>query len=514
MIHSVKTKMIMLLFGSVVTFVLVTLILNSTLLKPYYRKMKEQSLSASFSAVCQLDFNSESIDTQLRSIEENDNVQILIINYRYRVFFCSSSVSDSLFLPTGDNDGVESGEKWFNDWLLPDSSDGSSVEIFSTKPRFSTPYNSVLSASYLSLYAKAIKEINGARLPFYIIINIPTTAIDDNVQIANSFAVLVGALVLLVGAVATVIAGKRLTEPLVEVSNTAKRMTQMIFDEKLNIRSSDEIGEIAGSINTLSSQLKDKINELSVTNEKLKQELEHREKIDNMRRDFISDVSHELKTPLSIILGYCEGLQLNVNSEEREFYCSIIEDEAIRMSKLAEKLLKLAELESGEVMPEIVRFDLADMVKGRLLKLSYLLEERGIVSHFGSAGNTMAYGDYDRIEEVINNLLTNAKNHTPDNGSISAVVREDGSNVYCEVYNSGSHIPEESLDRIWDSFYKVDKSRTRSYGGSGLGLKIVSTILQSHNASFGAANTDDGVKFWFSLKLAEPDDDASAAESE
>ena len=504
----------MLLFGSVFMFVLVTLILNSTLLKPYYKKMKEQALTASFNAVCQLDFNSEDIDTKLRSIEENDNVQILIVNYRRRVFFCSSSVYDSLFLPTGDNAGVESGEQWFSDWLLPESSEYDSIEIFSTKPRFATPYNSVLSASYLSLYAKAVKEINGAQLPFYIIINVPIAAIDDSVQIANSFALLVGAAVLLAGGVMTIITGNRIVEPIVRVSNTAKRMTQLVFDEKVYIKSSDEIGELAGSINELSSQLEAKINELSVANEQLRQELEHREKIDNMRRDFISDVSHELKTPLAIILGYCEGLQLNVNSDEREYYCSIIEDEAMRMSKLSEKLLKLAELESGEVQPEMVEFDLAELANKRLEKLSYLLEERGITSHFGSAGSTVAYGDYDRIEEVINNLLTNAKNHTPDNGSISVIVREDLDHIYCEVYNSGSHIPEESLERIWDSFYKVDKARTRSYGGSGLGLKIVSTILQSHNASFGAENTDNGVKFWFSLQRAQNEDIEGGNENE
>jgi len=492
--------MIMLLLGTVFTFVLVTLLMNSVLLKPYYQKMKEQSLTNSFYSICDLDFSSPYIDTELRSIEENDNVQILIINYRRRVFFCSSSVHDSLFLPTGENNGFESGEQWFDDWLLPDSEKDSNVEIFSTKPKFDTPYNSVLSASYLSLYAKAVKEVNGARLPFYIIINTSLTAIDDGAKIANSFAVLVGSLILLVGGAATIIMSNRIVAPIVTVSNTARKMTQLIFDEKIEVNSSDEIGVLASSINDLSAQLEVKINELSVANMQLRQELEHRERIDNMRRDFISDVSHELKTPLAIILGYCEGLQLNINSEEREYYCSIIEDEAIRMSKLSEKLLKLAELESGEVQPEMSAFDLAALAESRLDKLSYLLEERGITAHFEKNGTTTAFGDYDRIEEVINNLLTNAKNHTPDNGSISIVVREQDNVVYCEVCNSGSHIPKESIDRIWESFYKVDKSRTRSYGGSGLGLKIVSTILNSHDAQFGVENIDDGVRFWFSLR--------------
>ena len=503
--RSFRAKMILMLFGTVVMSVIITLVLNTVLLKPYYKKMKEQSLTASFATVCQLDFNESDILTKLESIEERENVQILIIDYKRRVFFCSNKVSDSLFLPVNGNDGIQSGEQWFSDWLIPDGSGDDSYKIFSTKPNFGTPYNSALSASYLSLYAKAIIDYHGADLPFYIIINAPLEVIEDSTEIANRFALLVGTVILLVGGIVTIILSNRIVAPVVLISQAAQKMSHFDFNEKVRMKRNDEIGQIAGSINTLSYHLESKIKELSVANEQLKKELEHRVKVDNMRRDFISDVSHELKTPLAIILGYCEGLQLNVNSDEKEYYCSIIEAEAMRMNKLAERLLKLAELESGEVPLDVSDFDLAGLGENRLSKLAYLLEERGVSSEFFTEGCAYVKGDRDRIEEVVNNLLTNAKNHTPDNGVIRLTVKEESNGVYCEVYNSGSHIPQESLERIWDSFYKVDKARTHSYGGSGLGLKIVSTILQSHNADYGVENTEDGVKFWFRLEKSEID---------
>lgn len=501
---SVRAKMILLLFGSVVAFVIITLLMNTMLLKPYYRKMKEKALTDSFSTICRMDFNSDDIYTKIKSVEDNDNVQVLIIDYRRRVFFCSSTANDSLFLPVDDDDsGMTSGAQWFSDWLIPNDPDGEkydTVEIFSTQPRFDTPYNSVLSASYLSLYAKSLISYKGADLPFYFIINVPLAAIEDGVQISNSFALLLGVAILIFGGIATFALGNRIVKPIVSINNTAKKISQYEFGEKLTVDSKDEIGELADSINTLSEQLEMKINQLSVANEQLKEDLLQKEKIDTMRRDFISDVSHELKTPLAIILGYCEGLQLNVNSDEREYYCSIIEDEALRMSRLTARLLNLAELESGENQVEMTEFSLGELAESRLEKLSYLLKERNIISEFSSEGDTLVFGDEERIEEVVINLLTNAKNHTPDSGRIKVTVREREKDVYCEVYNSGSFIPQESLERIWDSFYKVDKARTRAYGGSGLGLKIVSTILQSHDAGYGVENTDDGVKFWFALK--------------
>ena len=168
------------------------------------------------------------------------------------------------------------------------------------------------------------------------------------------------------------------------------------------------------------------------------------------------------------------------------------------MNALAARLLNVAELEFGTYL-DITDFSLAELAEERLKTMSYIFAEHDITTQFKSSGTSVIQADYGRIEEVINNLLSNAQHHTPDGGHISIEVIGKKSRVICKIYNSGSHIPEESLDRVWESFYKVDKARTRKYGGSGLGLKIVSSILDMHGGSYKAENTEDGVIFSFTV---------------
>lgn len=496
---SIRYKLVLLFVSGVVLMVAVMIACSSLLLGPYYTRQKEKSLTQNFEKITKLAFDSPDIDRQLRRLEESQAIQILIIDCTNTVFFCSSDLQDTIFLPVDENGELDRGKQWFSQWLMPDGAEVGSVEIFTTQPQFGRRYNRLLGSSYLSLYARADEEFLGETYPFYIIINSSVAAIEDGVAVFNHFAMMVGCFLLLFGFAAAMVVGSRFVKPIEQVNITAKRMTQLDFSERLVIDTGDEISELADSVNKLSGQLAAKIEELSQANLQLSSELLKRKRVDEMRRDFISDVSHELKTPLSIILGYCEGLQLNVNSSEREYYCSVIEDETMRMSRLAQRLLQLAELESGNVEPVMSEFDLAELAGERLQKLSLLLEERGIAAQFYSEGDTTVYADAERMEEVINNLLTNANNHTPDGGVVRVSLSRQDGRVLCEVYNSGSHIPEDKIDKIWESFYKVDKSRARSYGGSGLGLKIVSTILRSHNADFGVENMDNGVRFYFSI---------------
>lgn len=500
---SIKVKMILLLFGMVLISMVMTLLANTIFMKTYYTSQQEKKLENCFEQIKLLDYSSSDISQQLWKLEENHNIQILII-YNSRatnvneVFYCSSPLRDSLFLPEGEDGG-----RWFVDWLIPAEKAEDSVDIFSTVPGFGTRINPAFASSYLSLYAKAQLPFQGEQQNFFIIINTPLVAIEQGISISNRFTAIVAVIMLFCSVVLSLVLGGNITAPILRVSTTANKIAHMDFSEIVEYNSNDELGELADSINGLSKQLRTKILDLSVANEKLHQELLQKERIDNMRKELISNVSHELKTPLAIILGYCEGLQINVNSEEREYYCSVIEDEAIKMSNLANRLLDLAEIESGEWTPVFRKFSLTELARDRLNKLEPLLEERNITTYFESDEDFVCEGEQERMEEVLNNLLTNAKNHTPDNGRIEVVLKRESSYVSCSVYNSGSHIPEESLDRIWDSFYKVDKARTRAYGGSGLGLKIVSSILDMHKSSYGARNTEDGVEFYFTMRLAE-----------
>lgn len=490
------------MFGIVVLFVGLVIVCNSLFLKSYYTHQKETALTECFDYVSSLDLSDPKLVQKLQSLEENKNIEILIIDYQMRIFFCTKGAPDTLFLPLDEQGDLD--ERWFREWLMPNNDKDASVEIFSSKPQLGRRYSEELAAQYLTLYAKATKNYNDVDFPFYIIINTPMSAIEDAVNVANKFTLIIGAVIITLGSILTLALGRKLTEPIYQINQAAKKISQLDFTQPLAVDSKDELGELAESVNNLSNELESKIRELSLANEQLKLDIINKNRIDSMRRELISNVSHDLKTPLSIILGYCEGLQANINNEDKEYYCSVIEDETLRMSSIVSTLLKLAELESGASKPEMAIFNFSALAGNRFEKISYLMKERNIETSFDSQDEFYVNGDHDRIEEVLNNLLSNALHHSLDGGHISLKLYSSENDVVCEVYNKGEPIPEESLDMIWESFYKVDKSRSRTYGGSGLGLKIVSTILDSHNSSYKAENTADGVVFSFRLKKELP----------
>ncbi len=505
-----RARLFLFTFGVVVLFIVIIFVCTSFFLKPYYHFVKEQSLRTTLSKIAALDFSdtadggyaSDRLCVKLRSMEESGGSQIIILNNSLEVFYCEG---DDMSLEKFDR--FDGARQLFNS-LFSMESDYSGDGTFSD-PIIGTRRSSVTDLTYLSLYASLPVNISGNEAYYYVLINTPISAIDDAVDAFNDFALILCIIAMIVSGILSVILCSHFVEPILQINEVAKRMAQMDFSVKLDIETDDELGQLARSINHLSSQLEAKINEISAANEQLKRDIQEKEKVDIMRRELISNVSHELKTPLAIIMGYCEGLQLNVNNDEKDYYCSVIADEAVKMNNLAARLLNVAELESGTYL-DLTEFSLAELAEERLKTMSYIFAERNISTEFKATGRSTITADYGRIEEVLNNLLSNAKNHTPDGGRVSVEVFEITDGVQCNVYNSGSHIPDESLDRIWESFYKVDKARTRKYGGSGLGLKIVSSILEMHGGKYSAANTDDGVVFSFSLPFSDENGDESA----
>ena len=497
----IRTRLFLLMFGLILGFLGIIFLTSSLFLKPYYYAIKKDSLISTLKGVTELDFSDtgdngcagETLRLRLRSLEESGSIRMIILDDSMRVFYTEDE-GDTAFRRYDRQSSVR---EWFNSAfeMIGENYEG---EGSVNSPIIGRRRNAVTGTDYLSLYAVVPMTLNGDVRYYYVLMNTPLSAIEDAVTAFNGFALMLGIIAMIVSGVLTLLLCSRFVAPILEINQATKRMADMNFDVELDIRSRDELGQLAESINHLSSELESKIGQLRVANEQLRRDIEEKEKIDVMRRQLISDVSHELKTPLAIIMGYCEGLQLDVNSEERDYYCGVIADEAVKMNNLAARLLNVAELESGAML-DFTTFSLSELAEERLHTLSYIFAERGITTAFRSSGEGTVTADSGRIEEVMNNLLSNAQNHTPDGGRITVEVTEDREAVTCRVFNSGSLIPEESLERIWDSFYKVDKARTRKYGGSGLGLKIVSTILRMHGGTYRAENAEDGVAFTFTL---------------
>ena len=332
----------------------------------------------------------------------------------------------------------------------------------------------------------------------------PLAAISESVGIANDFFLFIWILMIVLGGILTFVFSKKFTNPILEVSNIAQHMAKFDFSKKCVVKTDDEIGELAKSINYLSDQLNQAITELNEKNQKLMEDIERERRIDEMRKEFISSVSHELKTPIALIQGYAEGLKVNVveDEESKNFYCDVIEDETQKMDKLVKDLLDLSQLESGTFKLEKSIFDIFELVDQVLEKYNPIFVEKGISLQVEKEENIFVNADRIRIEQVLSNYINNAINHIEGEKIIKVTVKTNSQNVDVSVYNSGKGIPKASIDNIWTSFYKVDKARTRAYGGSGLGLSVVRSIMELHRNRYGAENVENGVRFWFELTRA------------
>lgn len=359
-------------------------------------------------------------------------------------------------------------------------------------------FNRALSSEYMDLYGFIGDN-------YMILIRTDLESIQEGVLIANKFLQYVGGVMLMLSSLVIFFLSESVTRPVKELSNIAKEMSNLNFDVKYKVENTDEIGELGKSINILSEKLELTISDLKQANIKLQSDIDKKLEIDEMRKDFLSNVTHELKTPIALIQGYAEGLKENINDspESRDFYCEVIMDEADKMNKMVKKLLSLNQIEFGNTELEIERFDIIPIIKSAITSSDILIKQKNISVKFDETESFFVWADEYMIEEVVTNYLSNAINHVEEPNIIEIKLIKRDNSLRVAFYNTGKNIPEEELDNIWIKFYKVDKARTREYGGSGIGLSIVKAIMKSHNKECGVKNHEAGVEFWFELDCSE-----------
>lgn len=343
---------------------------------------------------------------------------------------------------------------------------------------------------------------------YYVYMSIDYESISKATDIATSFQLKAAIGILLVAAGLIFLLCRIITRPIEKMSRAAEKMCNLDFEARCPEDRDDEIGELGRSLNVLSEKLEKTIGDLKQANNELEHDIRKKEEIENMRSDFISNVSHELKTPIALIQGYAEGLQDNVNDdpENRNYYCDVIIDEAAKMNNIVRKLLSLNQLEYGEQSLEYDRFDIYDLLRGVLRDTEILQKQQDVTVHLYGEGPCYVWADEYRIEEVVTNYVSNAFHHVSKSREIAVSVKKTDATVRVSVYNTGEPIPEEDLDKVWIKFFKVDKARTREYGGSGIGLSVVKAVMDAHNRKCGVINHEGGVEFWFELDAS---DDAS-----
>lgn len=291
-----------------------------------------------------------------------------------------------------------------------------------------------------------------------------------------------------------------ITTPLIKINSVAVKMAELDFSEKCDVTSDDEIGNLAVSLNVLSANLKNNMKILQDTNERLKIEIEKERSLEAMRKEFISSVSHELKTPLGIMKGFTEGLKDGVAIEKRDYYFDVVLDEIEKMDALVLDMLDLSRLESKAYELYLEEFDITELIEEVKHRFCQQLEEENLKLYLNEKRELWVWADRRRIEQVIVNVFTNAIRHTKKNGHIKIEITEEEPNITVLLENEGEAIPENKLKHIWERFYRVEAARDRQSGGTGLGLSIVKNVLELHGSNYGVKNTHNGVLFYFTLK--------------
>lgn len=463
----------------VLVLLAVNWLLNSFMFADHYRREKESVLVEEYETIDELAFEPHRLTSHLAS--RSTALSVLVWNERH-VFY-----NDLQSSVTGPEGGAFPP-------LAPLTIQNGSYRIID-RPFFSERQSS--RENVMTLYGKTENGIN-------VVLQVSLDGAAESTAISNRFLLWSTLAALVIGCVIAALLVRSFTRPAARLSEMARRMAHMDFGERIDDVGHSEWEELRESLNTTAETMESTFSELKTANARLLNENEKSEKQNEARRSFISNVSHELKTPIALIQTYSEGLRENAAAtpEEREYYCQVIEDEAGHLSQIISRMTMLMQLESGKADLQIERFSIRSVCERLLERHTPLFEEKGIPLPYLPDSPAFVWGDAFLIENVLTNYLTNALNHVNEKGFIRLYWKEtDHSTVRISVFNTGSFIPEEDIPRVWESFYKVDKAHTRSYGGSGIGLSVVAAIMNVHRMPYGVANTADGVEFYFELPL-------------
>ncbi|MBO5096140.1 MAG: HAMP domain-containing protein [Bacilli bacterium] len=489
--ESINIKLFLTVSLLLILVILTVLLLNTTVLEHYYRSQKELTLIDTYTSAKEyysthlIDTTSEFIE-ELKKIDSTRNIEIVVCDLDNNVLFSSSSnfLKNGFIIPKPFGSGFS--EFSFN--YLRNN-------LTNEKPYFIETFSdNKLHTDFMMLYGKLTPS-------YLIFIRTPLEAIRESVSISNSFLISVGSICVFISSIITFIISKAFTKPIKELNDIALSMSNLDFSKKYEVTTCDEIGALGTSINKLSDNLEKTIQDLKEANIDLEKDVEEKSKLTEMRSQFISDVSHELKTPIALIQGYAEGLVDGVvtDEESKKYYCEVILDEANKMSNLTKDLLDLSRLEYGNNELRLETFNITDLVATTLRKNELLFKEKNIESQFEYDKEIKVIADINRIEQVLTNYISNALKHVCNQNIIKCSINDLDDKVRVTVFNSGKNISDEDLARIWTRFYKVDSSRNRTTGGTGLGLSLVKAIMYQHKNKYGVNNTPEGVEFWFEL---------------
>ncbi|MEA4955943.1 MAG: HAMP domain-containing sensor histidine kinase [Pseudoflavonifractor sp.] len=448
--------------------------------------------------------DSNQILSALDDYAQENSCCCLILNKNYEIEQTSSNIN------TLNRSYLNYVQKMFHSGQIDTNSDetyANSDEIFPNTDQIFQILNSFhIPTRYIGIYCPIYltSEETGLQEKSTFVAITKEVYTDESYTILKTYSGYLFGIVAIVAIAFSVVISHLVTKPVLKIRDTAAHMISMDFTQKCDYKAKDELGDLADSLNYLAEKLNDTMGHLQEANGKLQNDLNAQLEIDRMRKDFIASVTHEFKTPLTLIRGYLEMMEDHrLPAHELQSAETIMIGEIDRLDKLVLDLLDLSRLESDTHELNQENFDSSKLLNQIAEKCGVVIREQDINLCL-KCGADPAGVSADRrgIEQVIINFLSNAIKNTPAQGTIILKSENEKDLVKISVFNEGPHIEETDLGRIWDQFYRTDQSRTRKTGGTGLGLAICREILEKHGSNYGVENVEGGVQFFFTLKIS------------
>lgn len=483
---SLRHKLIFLSVGVLALYYALVSLFSLLFMEPYYLHRVEQTLVNAFYTL----EAQETFDIATVSKLEESNLSIVIADIDTMEILYNSQMPDK-FVP----DMLRR--------LLPGIRD----HILATGTNYTINADEDYRHTSSGVVVSGGRRVTLGGLTDRYIIDISTSyaSISQAISTSLTFSLGVGLLVMVMAGFAFSRTSSMVIQPVTQITEIANQIAHLDFSQKCQVHDNGEIGLMAQSINTMSDFMQSHISQLEKANEQLTKDIAARKEQEEARKNLVSNLSHDLKTPIGLISGYADGLRSGMAKTEEEMkeYCDVICDESDRMMSMIVRMMELFRLESGTVELENEEFDLADL-------LNYVVEIFAIEIEKNELSFTKSFEDglyictdYFSVEQVVTNYVQNAVSHMGSGNVLRLSVEDRGAFYRVVVFNSAEPIPEQELGRIWDSFYRLDKSRTGRHQ-SGLGLSIVRSNMELLGGNYGVENAEGGVNFWAEFRKSEP----------
>ncbi|MGN0532376.1 MAG: ATP-binding protein [Eubacterium sp.] len=494
---SIRNKTIRYFSVLIITIIVAQMVFNFSLLKPLVSYTKTKVIENSFYEL-QKEYsgNIDDISVLAEEIQNKHGIKI-VLSYNDEIIYTTGFSSRQEFIVPKD------------EWLLdqppqdkrPENKGDDRYQDFVTNKN---DFNETPTVDTIKLKNDAEQLVLKGKFNYnsediYVVMTLPMETIDTSVRLYNSFSSIIMLIALAIGILLAVGFSKSLTKPITSVEKVAQNLSNLDFSEIANENVSvKELESLARSINSMSENLKKSIEDLQIANEELKKDIDYKNQVELMRRQFIANVSHEMKTPLGLLQIYCENLKDNVEGVDKEYYCNVIIEETQNLNDMVVSMLEISSIESGLQKMNFIDFDLSSLCESIAEKFKNAYENHNLV--YNIEKSITVNGDAKYISQAINNYIINAVSHTQEGKLIKFDLAKNNKCVVVSVFNEGNKIPDENIEKIWDPFFKSDKARTRNgQNNVGLGLYIVKTIIEKHEGQVNVVNKENGVEFSFTI---------------